>query len=141
MSAFRSLVFAAAGAILIVASVPHDAEARGRRIEAQGARGGSGWSQVERGRFAPGEGFRNRQAEWTGAGGRTRSVDDQRAWSRADGTYSHDRDVEYRDGTSRIVDADVKRTAPGEYEFDRSVTGRNGETRTQSGTYTTTPKP
>lgn len=79
-------------------------------------------------------GFRSRDAQITGPNGGQRSVSDTRQWSLRDGTYAHDRDVNFADGTSRTVDADATRTAPGTWDFSRSVTGRTGETRTQDGT-------
>jgi hypothetical protein len=78
-------------------------------------------------------GFRSRDAQVTGPKGGQRTVSDQRTWSRRDGTYSHDRDVSFADGTSRTVDAGANRVAPGRWDYSRTVTGRNGETRTQDG--------
>ena len=79
-------------------------------------------------------GFRSRDAQITGPNGGQRTVSDQRRWSRRDGTFSHDRDVTFADGTSRTVDADANRVSPGTWDYSRTVTGRNGNTRTWDGT-------
>src|SRR5262245_46064633 len=61
-------------------------------------------------------GFRSRDAQITGPNGGRRTVSDQRAWSRVEGTYSHDRIVTFADGASRTVDADAHRVSPGAWD-------------------------
>lgn len=113
------------------------AEARGRHV--------SGTWTTHRGTYSGSadvvrtRGFRSRDAQITGPNGGQRTVSDQRTWSRRDGTYAHDRDVSFADGTSRTVDADANRVAPGTWDYSRTVTGRNGQTRTQDGEITKHP--
>ena len=85
-----------------------------------------------------GRGFRDRTATWTGPNGGQRNVNDQRTWDRQAGTYNHDRDTTFADGTTRSAATDVQRTAPGQYDVNREVTHRNGETTSQSGQVTIT---
>jgi hypothetical protein len=135
----RSSVRAAACAVVIIAglSFAGAAEARERHV--------SGSWTTHRGVY-PGSadvvrtrGFRSRDAQITGPNGGQRTVSDQRTWSRRDGTYSHDRDVNFTDGTSRTVDADANRVSPGTWDYSRTVTGRNGNTRTWEGVITKGP--
>src|SRR5678816_4180513 len=64
-------------------------------------------------------GFRSRDAVITGPYGGRRTVSDRRTWSRRDGTYTHDRDVTFGDGTSRTVDVDAHRVAPRTWDYSR----------------------
>lgn len=132
--------FAAVAAIamtaLTVSAAFDDADARTRRAQGSVAtqRGTvSGASETVRER-----GARSRDTTVTGANGRTRSTQDDRAWSRENGTYTHDRTTTYNDGSQRSVDTDVLRTGEGTYSASREVTGRNGETRIQTGEFTAT---
>jgi hypothetical protein len=130
----RSSVKAAAYAAVIIAglSFAGAAEARERHVSGSWTthRGTyTGHADVVRTR-----GFRSRDAVITGPNGGRRTVSDRRAWSRANGTYTHDRDVTFADGTSRTVDVDAHRVAPRTWDYSRTVTGRDGNTRTWDGT-------
>ena len=130
----RSSVKAVACAAVIIAglSFADAADARARHV--------SGSWTTHRGTYTGSadvvrtRGFRSRDAQIIGPNGGQRTVSDQRTWSRRDGTFTHDRDVTFADGTSRSVDADANRVAPGAWDYSRTVTARNGETRTQDGT-------
>lgn len=132
--------FAAIAAIamtaLTVSAAFDDADARTRRAQGSVAtqRGTiSGASETVRER-----GSRSRDSSVTGPNGRTRSTQDDRAWSRENGTYTHDRTTTYANGQQRTVDTDVLRTGEGTYSASREVTGRNGETRIQTGDFIAT---
>ena len=128
-SAFLMAALIATGAL--AATTPADARGRRGQATVQTQRGTfQGQSQVQRSR-----GQRTRDASVSGPNGRQSSVHDDRAWSRAEGTYSHDRQRSYANGDTRSVETDAQRTAPGEWSAERSVVGRNGETRTQSGDF------
>jgi hypothetical protein len=137
----RSSVKAAVCAAVIVTglSFAGSADARERHV--------SGSWTTHRGTYAGTadvvrtRGFRSREAQITGPNGGQRTVSDQRSWSRRDGTYTHDRDVTFADGTSRAVDADANRVSPGVWDYSRTVTGRNGETHSQDGTIVITKNP
>lgn len=83
-------------------------------------------------------GLRSATSTWTGPGGKSTSMTDTRAVDRAAGTYSHDRQRTFSDGSTRSVDTDVQKTGDGTFSGTRTVTGRNGETRTQTGDFATT---
>ena len=130
----RTSVKAAACVAVIIAGLSFSGAAEARERHVSGSwtthRGTyTGSADVVRTR-----GFRSRDAVITDPNGGQRTVSDQRTWSRRDGTYSHNRDVNFADGTSRTVDADANRVAPGTWDYSRTVTGRNGEMRTQDGT-------
>lgn len=132
--------FAAIAAIAmtaLTASAAFDyADARTRRVQGSAAtqRGTySGAAETTRQR-----GSRSRDTTVTGPNGGTRSTQDDRAWSRENGTYTHDRTTTYANGDQRTVDTDVLRTGDGTYSASREVTGRNGETRVQTGEFTRT---
>jgi hypothetical protein len=130
----RSSVKAAACAAAVIAglALAGEAQARERHVSATWTthRGTySGHADVARTR-----GFRSRDAVITDPNGGQRTVSDQRTWSRANGTYTHDRDVTFADGTSRTVNADAHRIAPRTWAYSRTVTGRDGETRTWDAT-------
>jgi hypothetical protein len=132
--------FAAIAAIamtaLTVSAAFAEADARTRRAQSsvatqRGTFSGAAETTRERGQ-------RSRDSSVTGPNGRTRSTQDDRAWSREDGTYTHDRTTNYANGDQRTVDTDVLRTGEGAYSASREVTGRNGETRVQTGDFTRT---
>ena len=133
-SVMRISIRAAACAAVIVAGLAFAGEAQARERHVSGV-----WS-THRGTYTAHadvvrtRGFRSRNAVITGPNGGQRTVSDERAWSRRDGTYSHDRRVTFADGTSRTVNADAHRVAPGTWDYSRTVTGRNGATRTVDGT-------
>ena len=137
----RSSIKAAACAAAIVAGLALAGEAQARERHVSGTwttHRGTYTGQVDVVRT---RGFRSRNAQITGPNGGQRTVSDQRTWSRRDGTYAHDRDVTFADGTSRTVSADAQRVAPGAWDYSRTVTGRNGATRTQDGTIVITKGP
>jgi len=137
----RFSIKAAACAAAIVAGLILAGEAQARERHVSGT-----WT-THRGTYAGRadvvrtRGFRSRDAVITGPNGGQRTVSDQRTWSRANGTYTHDRDVNFADGTSRSVDADAQRVAPGTWDYSRTVTRRNGNTRTQDSTIVVTKGP
>lgn len=127
-------VAAIAMATLTVSAAFDYADARTRRAQGQVA--------TQRGTFTGAaetvreRGSRSRDSSVTGPNGRTRATQDDRAWSREDGTYTRDRTTTYANGSQRSVDTDVLRTGEGTYSASREVTGRNGETRIQTGDFT-----
>ncbi len=127
------MTFAAAALMCAATVFAAGAEAQPRSRHVQGS------VETPRGVYqgeasvARSQGMRTRNASVTGPNGGQTSVQDSRAWSRAEGTYSRDRTRTFANGDTRSLDVDAARTAPGEFSATRTITGRNGETRTQTG--------
>lgn len=135
---FIATSFALGALALSAATFVHvpDADARGRRVSGQ-VQTQRGTATVQRD-TARSRVERSRATTVTGPNGRTTSATDTRTRDREAGTYAHDRDRTYADGTTRSVDTDAQRTGDGTYTASRTVIGRDGETRTQTGDFTRT---
>ena len=84
-------------------------------------------------------GVRSVTASTTNENGATRTTNAVRTPTADGSTYS--RDTTFANGATREVDRTTTRDGAGGATVDRTVTGRNGDTRTQTGTFTTTPLP